>query len=245
MNMSKNSSSRSLVPYGVELHRRYALRPLSGHIASAAAISGLARWLLARAPRHVVEIGAGIGTLTHCVLELGSRIEPPPRVDSIEEYPPCAEQLAGNLEEVRLTTRCRFTLYDDVAVLAELSGFDFLIVDGGDPAAMEAVRRLQPGGTVFVEGDRKSQVQALLATSRPVIWRQFISSRLRDEIEPPGGSEEAGPAPKARFDGGFSILRFEPTLWERVLFLGYRLRTAWQWRIVRPAVLRRAMRDAA
>lgn len=224
--------AHSCEEYGQRLYRHYAQRPLAEHIATGHAIGGLAHWLLARSPSRILEIGAGIGTLTHCLLEVGSLLEEPAQVHSVEPHLPCSAQLAINLEPVLAATRCSFALHRGLETIELGPAFDFLVIDGGDEATMAMVDHLRRAGTVFVEGDRRPQRESLrrAAAGRQMIAHQFISRRLRPT--------RVAHAEQPAFDGGFTIVRFEPTLFERLDFVFQRLHTAWVRRWVRPRVLR-------
>jgi protein-L-isoaspartate O-methyltransferase len=131
--------------------------------ASPSAQAGLRRWLQRIRPRRVLEVGAGVGTLTRVIL---------------------AEAPRAALRFVEDSDLCLSILYRAVAVteaqrvhdggVSEAGPYDFVVIDGGTqtPAYYEA---LTPRAVVFVEGGRRDQraaLESLHRSRRPFAHRQ-------------------------------------------------------------------------
>src|SRR5438552_2510169 len=136
-----------------EVYERFRQRPGSQHIATHGAIEGLIRWLSRARPSSILEVGAGIGTLTYAAVETLNRLGHPYRLTCLEDNAFCLEQLRNNLAEHWR----RFEVYDGMgAVPADRGQFDFIILDGGS-TSKEYFQRVAPRGVVFVEGWRLRQ----------------------------------------------------------------------------------------
>ena len=139
----------------LEIYRKFRRRPGAERIASAFALAHLAAILRQRRPRSVLEIGAGIGTVTALLLEHPSGVD---RVVATENHPFCLEQLECNLDP---GSRGRLRLVETEESFAEVEGpFDLLIIDGNWnwPAVAE---RLREGAVCFAEGQRRWEREAL------------------------------------------------------------------------------------
>ena len=134
-----------------EIYERFRAKPGSARIASAFALAHLAALLRERKPRSVLEIGAGIGTVTWLLLAHPAGVE---RVVATEDVPFCLEQLDRNLTP---EMKNRLHLVTEPGAFASVQGpFELLIIDG--VWNWEAVAaRLVEGSACFVEGQRKRE----------------------------------------------------------------------------------------
>jgi predicted O-methyltransferase YrrM len=176
------------------IYARFAERPGSDHIASANAINVLL-WTVARwKPTRVLEVGAGIGTLTYTVLQ--SR--PAARsLCCIEADPFCVDALRTNVA-------ADLDRVDLVATSNEVGAarrFELIVVDGGE--AEPFAQWLARGGVIFVEGDRAAQRRAIEESARP-FERCVVRSTRRART---GGPVLEG----QRWEGGCTVYKFEPT----------------------------------
>lgn len=192
-------------PEADALQAEFRSKPGAAHIASANAVNGL-MWTVERwHPRRALEIGTGIGTLTRTLTGTDSDLQ----VVATEDDPFCLEQLrvnlAGHLDQIDVVP-----CYEAVPSTT----FDLIVVDGGQPE--QFVRRLAPGGVIFVEGDRAAQRDVILTSDRQVVAVHLASIR-RDF---PGGPNWPGQV----WEGGCWIFKFEPSLMDRV-----RLRAMHTW----------------
>lgn len=202
----------------VEIHRRFSALPGSEHIATCSAIEGLVRWIRRARPRHVLELGAGIGTLTQATVTALLELHGAGgfTLTTLEDHPFCREALRRNLAadwaHLRLL-RGVDELPDDLA------SPELLITDGGDPADDRPFRRLARHATVFIEGDRRPQAAALEAAlgGRPWAEADVRVLRRRPRADPDG---------RRPWDGGYRVYRLDPTLGDRVLCGALRARTA-------------------
>ena len=190
------------------VHAKFCELPGAEHISTAYALEQLLRHVDRVQPQRVLELGAGIGTMTYALTEL---LAPDAQLTTLEDHPFCLEQLQSNLrgrEE-------RFELVQDLTALA--GDFDFLIVDGADPADPRPFQHLAPGATVFIEGDRRPQMHLLEQTTgiRPRIACELRGLRRRTNSE---GLQV--------WDGGGRLVRFEPRPADRLLFLAWKLRSS-------------------
>jgi hypothetical protein len=195
------------------IFRRVRVLPGARHIASPHAIEGLLRLIDQQRPRRILEIGAGIGTLTSAI---GRAARTGTEVVTVEDVPYCEEQLALNLGDLLDLIELRDSL-------DELAGvFELVVVDGHQ--LINVLRYVSPRGYVFVEGDRWEQRDALATTSRPYCVAHYRSLRLRAPDDPWSVPE--------RYHSGYWIYAFEPSLDTRARFIAADL---WHNRAIAPA----------
>lgn len=185
---------------------RFRTRPGSDYIASGFALGRLAELVEVRAPRSILEIGAGIGAITATLLEARERAGTTDgEYVAVEDIPFCLEQLATNLgPQIGAIT----VVPRAAAIAPEHGPFDLVIIDGGAttdlipedrhlfPPEAEAddvrswLPRIAHGGVVVAENVRLRQRQVMEAE----VGRAFVHEHVR----PLDGSP------------GLHIYRFEP-----------------------------------
>lgn len=136
------------------IHREFRAKPLSEFIASEFALATLGALVSRTRPSSVLEVGAGIGTITRFLLEHPRR---PARMVSTEDHAACVDALARNLSGV--DTR-GWRLARSVAGVDPDEQFDVVIFDGTLSDASQH-RFIRAGGWCFVEG-RRSNTRAAL-----------------------------------------------------------------------------------
>ena len=179
-----------------EIHRHFSKLPGSERIATEHAIAGLIQWLDRKKPKVVLEIGAGIGTLTYAVLRTVETFPHSTQMVTFEDNAFCIEQMRNNLREFE----GRYQHIDQLDQLnSALESCDFLLIDGGnlDEAFFE---KLAPGGTIFVEGLRKKQRKVLEKLHGHRKWSSanYIKASLKHR-------------------GGFWVYQFEPNMRETLI----------------------------
>lgn len=193
-------------------------------IASEHAIAGLIGAMRKERPRAILELGAGIGTLTYTVLkaaaDLGIDREAGFRFVTIENETFCRRALEGNLADYQ----GRFQLLDSTKLIPSGDSFDLIIVDGGgdlpnDMGVMEFGGLLNAGGSILIEGSRGFQRDRI---ERWYGHRQYVylrSSPRRSWSISDDGSRSAKNKP-------YHLYRFEPSPFRRLgLRSGSRLAT--------------------
>lgn len=197
------------------VHRRFRGRPGSEHIATESAVRGLVRALRRARPRRVLELGAGIGTLTEAAIRVLERLHGPDGYTLVatESDPFCLEQLDRNLADRR---GCLRVVADPGALPADAGPFDFVIADGGEQDDPRPFRDLARGATVFIEGDRRPQAATLEAAiaGRPFARADVRILRRRTLADG-----------RRVWDGGYRLYRLEPTPRWRLRLAALDLRT--------------------
>ncbi len=204
---------RSSARAGDAFHWRFRPLPGSDYVASGFALGLVVELLERRRPRSILEVGAGIGTLTATVAETLDRLgERSTRHVAVEEIPFCLDQLAANLGD-RL---------DRVVVVPfaaeappDVPAFDLVVIDGGattdllpedrhrwtaaDERAEVAcwMARLAPGALVVVENERLAQ--------RSHIEAEATRAYVHEQVRPLDGTPGAhlywfDPSPRRRAD---------------------------------------------
>jgi hypothetical protein len=179
---------RSAARAGTALHWRFRPLPGSDYVASGFALGAIIHLVERRRPASILEVGAGIGTLTTAIAESADRVGLHGSHVAIEEIDFCLEQLAANLGDRldRIVVLPRSAdLPDDVAP------FDLVVIDGGattdllpedrhrwtaddERAEVRAwIGRLAPGAVVLVENERAPQRRWIEAeATRPYVHEQ-------------------------------------------------------------------------
>lgn len=159
-----------------DIFREFSAKPESQHIANEFALIELSRFIARVKPRRVLEIGAGIGTITKLLL---THPDKPKLLTATEGHPVCLAELAKNLKGVDLAG---YTLVNSAAQLDMNQNYDLVIFDGTlDDEQQYAVFRL--GTWCFVEGSRGATIKAL---------KQKLSQRgmsIAFETKRPGGKK--------------------------------------------------------
>lgn len=143
-----------LAPYRLPAeahHAEFRQRAGSEQIASAFAIGGLHALLDRLAPRRVLEVGSGIGTLTAI---LTARCE---RVHAVEDHAWCTQAMLTNLNAAS-----RVHLGVGLGYL-----HDLIVVDGDQITPATALGLLKHRGWMLVEGNRRTWRAGLKYGYRP------------------------------------------------------------------------------
>jgi len=130
------------------IYKEFSAKPHSQHIATAFALAHLSASVRAVRPTNVLELGAGIGTITKLLLEHDMR---PQQIIATEDHPICLEALDQNLADLDRSSLKLVTTLDD---LLELDfNYELAICDGGfsDPRQYKGVAE---NAVCFFEGSR-------------------------------------------------------------------------------------------
>jgi hypothetical protein len=127
----------------LRVHRRFAARPGSEHIASRISLAYLSSILRQHDCKLALEFGAGIGTLTYLLLQKGLRVV------ALERNAFCLDQLKRNIPAEWHSRMTLITDRDDIDGV-----FDLVIIDGKLPRG-NTYRFLRPGTICFAEGCRR------------------------------------------------------------------------------------------
>ncbi len=188
------------------IYKFFSNRPGSEYIASAYAIQGLMVLLDRYRPKSVLEIGAGIGTLSFAAMHMLDECRKDTKGPfawkyfAVESDRFCLEELKKNLEP----WESRFTIVDHLEESSELvKDFEFIILDGGKKDG-KFFEKIPLRATLFIEGDRRPQRELLESVSR---GRDYVCFN----------------AVAFRFfkSGGYWVYKFEPMLDDR-FYLGFK-----------------------
>ena len=137
------------------IHAYFKAKPGSGQIASEFAIRCVMKAVKRKQPLRILEVGAGIGTLTVALFNACLFVDDHvPEIFYVEDDPTCLEALKRNVPPTWYRMLRRFDITDGVDPCIE--PFDLVIIDGEDPANVVPYccgRR----ALVVVEGNRRGQ----------------------------------------------------------------------------------------
>ncbi|MGB7201858.1 MAG: SAM-dependent methyltransferase [Pyrinomonadaceae bacterium] len=179
----------------------------SQHIAMRTAVSGLMRLLKREEPKSILEIGAGIGTLTYTTIQTLARhgIEDY-RYMCVENNEYCKQRLEENLQAMM----ARITMVDGVQFLPSVpESFDFMILDGGDHDDPSLFARLSDGATVFIEGGRAKQAAVLQTVlgDRPFVKAVVRTSQIKNIVDQ-----------SVKWEKGYRVYKLNPGHMDRGYF---------------------------
>jgi|GEM_PF-7089596 len=154
-------------------------------IASEHAIHGVLSVIKRKKPKKILELGAGIGTLTYAILNStnakGIQKDENYVFYTIENNEYCLNQLTINLQDYKGL----FTVLSSTNELPEDILFDFIVVDGGgdlgnDMGVMPFGNMLAPKGIILVEGGRAFQRKKILEwyANRAVIQVKSMATNI-------------------------------------------------------------------
>lgn len=169
-----------------QLHKKFLSMKGSEYIATPVSIQAILDIVQKKKPKRVLEMGAGIGTLSYTILATSKEVE----VDLYEDNEFCQTALKNNLEDFS----GRFTLIPDYKTLPPHKEYDLFLVDGGngkshDGGSLNVVQKFVQQLTAkpmvcYVEGNRFSQRTLLRrALSDRFVYRQiqFYATYLNGE----------------------------------------------------------------
>lgn len=189
------------------IHERFRRYPGSEYIAKPGTIGGVSRMIAEHRPAAILEVGAGIGTITHTVLFTLDAIGHRARFVTIEHDAFCLAALERNIGPAL----SRVEVQQSVAGL-EAGSFDFVIVDGGSLERGGYSDLVACRGRILVDGFREEQRTAIRAHGREAAIHQVW--------------------PRVASDGLYWVIQFEPTVFESAAVAAL---TAWRATAVRGA----------
>ncbi|MFO1091024.1 MAG: hypothetical protein U1E46_15730 [Hyphomicrobiales bacterium] len=155
-----------------QTYARFWMRTGATLIASRYSLAQLAQIVSDRKPARVLEIGAGIGTVTHLLLSHPQFIT---KLVSVEDNAFCRSELAKN---ITFADWRRWSVVRSATQIDPAERFDLIVFDGFQYAE-DILDRLSPGVTCFVDGNRASTRRALeqgaLARGLAVDMQPFCS----------------------------------------------------------------------
>lgn len=157
------------------LYNSFKQKMGSEHIASPVGIQVLLEIIEEIKPRHILEIGGGLGTLSYAALKFSDV-----QMDIFEDHPFCIKELQKNLRGYEE----RYQLLEDYNnFILPHTSYDLIIIDGGGHAFVhEVISKCQHIGRIFIEGGRGEQrKQARMALRQRYIFRpiQYMHSEKK------------------------------------------------------------------
>lgn len=162
--MKKHIHYEQFDPRVIETYELFKRKEGSEHIATPVTLQAL----LDLQPRHVLELGAGIGTITYTLLRYCGA-----SIDTYEDNAFCKNALKENCSGFE------YTLISDYSIAPSRMDYDAVVVDGGsgrphDGGRVDVAGRIFGGlnsiGIVYIEGQRN--IQRTLV--RKVLARKYI-----------------------------------------------------------------------
>ena len=203
--------------YANEFYKKFSMAEGNQHIASLFALKKTLDILKLYKPKNILEIGLGIGSVSFTILEYCKRNDIKINYFGTEANEFCLEQLPLNLG-IHFE---KIILHDSVNDISEESKFDFIIVDGADDSLEKIKNQTTANCCIFIEGDRKFQVEKIKELFPNYLYVHTISN-FKDP--------EYGPFLSSNWSGGGKLIFINPTLSQRIHYLYERIKTAYRYR---------------
>jgi len=161
------------------VYEKFKALPGSQHIAGVVTLKRISEIVDELQPKRVLELGAGIGTITYLLLATTNA-----HVDTYEPNEFCISALTENLSGFK----DRYTLLTSYKQLPPESAYDLVVIDGGagsqdDTGYMRAayliLLSLDTVRVVIVEGHRKGQNTYV----RRALAERYVYKRKRENID--------------------------------------------------------------
>src|SRR3989338_7153575 len=166
------NNNRSIQEVSLEHYQSYRIKEYSGAIAKPVSLEVIINICREENPKSILEIGGGMGTITHLLLK-----ETSAHVDTYEPDLFCIEKMREHLKEYN----GRFEIIESYRILPPRRDYDLIIVDGGTSKGKDSgysimiwlfIHYLENVKIIFVEGNRT--LQKILI--RKALSRRFIYS---------------------------------------------------------------------
>lgn len=223
--MKKHIRYKQISSEALETYRTFSAKDGSQHIATPITIQALIDLNKEMPIRYVLEMGAGIGTISYTLLKYTDA-----NVDLYEDNHFCQGELAKNLSG--FTERCK--LLTDYSQKPTRSSYDLFVVDGGsgkgeDGGRMKIVQFLAAAlddvKVCYIEGGRHTQRTLL---------RRTLSRRFRYRLVEYDYAEAEGQI----FKGGLAI-HCQPTRSVIIRWINFIYWEVTEWTPIKNAIVYR------
>jgi hypothetical protein len=171
--------------------------------------------------KTVLEVGLGIGSISHAVLSYAKATGHNLRYIGTEANEFCLQALPRNLK----ADFSKIELYSSIDQVPADARPDLIIVDGSDANLAKLQALAAPSAILFVEGCRAQQVKALQSYFPKALSVETISA-----FKNPTG----GPYPTDKWACGGSIIFTQPTALQRCQYWDEKITTTLRYRLWRP-----------
>jgi hypothetical protein len=180
-----------------EQYKKYSAADGSQFIASEYALYRILKLIQKFKPKHVLEVGVGIGTISDSILK--SDFEFQPSLYGTEKNPFCLEKLPENMN----SSFGKLNLFPDIQTLPTNVNFNFVIIDGKEENLVSLKNHMYERCIVVIEGDRKDQTE--------MIRKVFPSAKFVHSISTKKNKSYSN-RPGTHFQGGLKIIFIKPDI---------------------------------
>jgi hypothetical protein len=180
-----------------EQYRKYSAADGSHFIASEYALYRILRLIQKFKPKHILEVGVGIGTISDSIIK--STFEFQPILYGTEKNQFCLEKLPRNMK----STFGKLNLFPDIQTLPTTVIFNFIIIDGKEKDLISLKNHMDSRCIVVIEGDRKDQTKLIRELFPSAKFVHSICSRKNNNYSN---------RPKTHFQGGLKIIFTNPDI---------------------------------
>ena len=204
-----------------ETYKFFSDKKGNEHIASEGALRYILKYLKRDEARTILEIGTGIGTVCYAIRRAvhGGYLDRDLAYYGTEANEFCKKKFKENLNDQQ-----NVIIFDSLDKVPVSLCFDFVVVDGQDPALRTLPERLNRHGIVFIEGGRRSQINELKNLFNNITKRIFVIFSEIAFIKRPYGPFINRPY------GGGAVMILEPRGSDYLYFLTRKIATKLKYR---------------
>ncbi|MCP9198307.1 class I SAM-dependent methyltransferase [Gramella sp. GC03-9] len=178
-------------------HRKFTQAEGSQYIASEYAVLQIIKLIKKFQPKHILEVGVGIGTISDSIIKAGFGFQP--IVYGIENNRFCLDQIPGNLGDSYGELR----LFHGIHYLPRDIKFDLIVIDGKEEYLENLKDSISPRCILIIEGDRKDQVESLRFMFPKHKFAPMVSIKRNSKFSKKDPNE---------FQGGIKLIFINPNL---------------------------------
>lgn len=195
------------------------------HIANLFAIEKILDIVEFNSPKRILEVGLGIGSISYSIIDYLSHKKTSFEYFGTEANDFCLDELRKNLKD----NYSKINLFQNIEKVNTQKKFDLIIIDGADNSIENINNLIADNGIIFIEGDRKYQLDKLLK----VFPKHKFVHTVSDYREP-----DYGPFTTGNWSGGGKLVYINPTFKQKVNWLLEKLKSSYRNRITRKIYLK-------
>lgn len=201
-------------------YQYFSKAPGNQHIASLFAIEKILDIIQLNKPKNILEVGLGIGSFCYSIIDYLNEQRVAFNYYGTEKNEFCLSQLPTNLGALYN----QLNILEDVGQVDKTIRYDLVIVDGSDDALDQIKEIISQNGVIFIEGDRKMQVDKF----RSLFPNHLYVCTISNYKDP-----DYGPFDSNAWSGGGKLIYVNPTFKQRMHYFGERIKTAFLQRVIR------------
>jgi hypothetical protein len=206
--------------YAEKYYRYFSKAVGNQHIANLFAIQKILDIVEFNKPKRILEVGLGIGSISYSIIDYLREKNLSFEYFGTEANQFCLNELPKNLQN----HYSKIKLFSNIEEIKTEEKFDLIIVDGSDTSIEKICNLITNNGTIFIEGDRKDQLNILIKLFPNFKFVHTISNYREPDY---------GPFTTENWSGGGKLIYINPTFKQKTNWLYERIISSYRNRITR------------